>query len=74
MALPRGAMFVIVVFPDHTHLLFLVILCLVIEMHAPCRRDICTGNRAGSEKARNKGGTTVGEFVFLRLFTQISVC
>ena len=64
MALPRGAMFVIVVFPDHTHLLFLVILCLMIEMHAPCRRDICTGNRAGPEKARNKGALRLGSLYF----------
>ena len=26
MAFPRGAMFVIMVFPDHTHLLFMVLI------------------------------------------------
>ena len=33
LTVPRGCLqFVIVVFPDHTHLLFLIILCLLIVL------------------------------------------
>ena len=33
LTMPRGSMqFVIVVFPDHTHLLYLVILCFLMDL------------------------------------------
>ena len=56
LTVPRGCLqFVIVVFPDHTHLLFLLVLTLVVrsEQHVIYRLMECVGQGGPRSRGRN---------------------